>query len=109
MSGDEFAGAIVPVSSVAKRAGVSLSAMKKRLKKLDRRHGGGLLVRFGDERTGRIYVDLAKLRELLPAYASTPVPPAPGSCESVFDEIQGVKASIADIHNSVAALRDCLG
>lgn len=92
-------GAIIPLSSIAVAAGVHLKTLKRRLKKLDAKHPG-LLVRFGDNDQGKIYADLTKLKQLVPAYA--PLDPS----ERVLEGVADLKKSVAEIHVNLAALRD---
>lgn len=95
---------VVPLSSICAIANVSQRTLKRRLKKLNDKHPG-LLMRFADDTHGRIYADMARLKQLLPAYVEG-LDDAREGIDRVLQEIEGVKATCEDTHRNVAALRD---
>lgn len=97
-------GEIVPLSSLVKAAGVSLRCLKRRLKKIDSRIGGGLLVRFGDAVEGRLYADKAMLRKHLPGYLRDPEDADPEA--EMLREITSVRDTLRYVQDDVALIRD---
>ncbi len=93
-------GPVIAIAVLAKLHAVTARCMRRRLKKLDASHGGGLLFRFNDAEQAYYYVDLARLKQLAPAYA--PLDPS----AQVLERVTDIQKSVADIHSNLAALRD---
>lgn len=81
---------------------VSLKSIKKRLKKIDRRLGGRLLVRLSDSTLGHLYVDMAVANRHMPGM----VRQKGNLAVQTLQEIEELVKRVDIIHENVSAIRD---
>ncbi len=110
-------GALVPVREIARRSGISHRGALRRLRKVDARIGGGLLVRFGNARNSHFYVNLRLLQEHAPSMIgaigviSEHPPGAMRSAQEltldrVLEELAALRGMMCSLDDALAAIRD---
>lgn len=97
-------GAIVPLSSLTGPARMNLRKLKRRLKHIDTKIGGGLLVRFSDN--GKLFADMAMLKRHIPSLlegdAEDPVVTLLREVRKLSDEVRYLREEQAILRDAIA-------
>lgn len=105
-------GALVPLASLTDAAGCDLRTLRRRLRRLDERLGGTLLVQYAEG--GTVYADVAVLRKHVPALVRTDdeeptEDPVTAGVRAMLREVAELKSMVREMQVNLDTVRHTLG
>ncbi len=94
---------IIHIADAAKMLGVPPPTLRQRLKRLDAKMGGGLLIRFSGAPRGHYYADAATLGRLLPSLirGEDPATEASKAVEEIRETVRYIQDDVRVIRSVV--------